>query len=102
MYSIYLFRYNLAELSYHPTLKFPDLWLSADTEEDQRHVSIEFDRGEYIGGRLSDSFTAQPGTRYMVDRDITVLPEAEFYVKPGAQLEFENGIGILIQVCALG
>ena len=91
-------RYNLAVLVYHPTLKFQDLWGSGDTAADHNPVSVEFDRGSTIGGRLGETFTAQRGGVYQVDRDVTVLPEGRLLVQPGATLHFQNGLGVLIQV----
>ena len=92
------FRYNLAELNYHPTLRFPNLWTSSDTSDDQESISVDFDRGSTIGGRLSGRFDARSGQTYFVDRDIIVLPEGELRLQPGATLEFENGLGMLVQV----
>ena len=79
-------------------MKFPDLWLSKDTENDYQPISGDFEREDTIGGRLDYLFRARSDTRYRVDRDITVLPEGQFIVEPGARLEFENAIGILVQV----
>lgn len=74
------------------------MWTSTDTSDDQESISVEFDRGDTIGGRLSGIFNAEAGRTYFVDRDIIVLPEGQLRLKPGATLEFENGLGMLIQV----
>ena len=74
--------------------------MSGDTGTDQESISIDFNRGDTIGGRLSGRFDVQSGQTYFVDRDVIVLPEGELRLFPGATLEFENGIGMLVQVGA--
>ena len=101
-------RYDLAKIQYHPALKYGDLSWHATTHEERPH-EIEFSRpGNRLGGRLPwiatadnfrhhRTFTTEPGETYYVDRDITVLPDGVLDISPGTVLEFENGIGMLIQ-----
>jgi hypothetical protein len=93
-------RYNLASIEYHPTLKYPDLWNSVSTY-DKLHQDPAFQRGNRLGGKLGHSLTLQPGLKYRVDRDINILPRGELRISGNTQLEFENGLGILIQVCEM-
>ena len=89
-------RYDLAYIRYHPVLRYDDLYGEYVTDE-QRPEEIAFSRGDKLGGRLAEKFETDPRrTKYIVDRDISVLPEGTLIIKPGTTLEFENSLGMLI------
>ena len=51
----------------------------------------------YLGGRISSSVNLWSKlSPYIVISDITVLPEAELTIYPGVELQFSNGVGMLI------
>ena len=58
----------------------------------------EFERGDYIGGKLVNDMTLTPGKTYHVDRDINILPDKRLTIKNGVKLEFENSLGVFVQV----
>ena len=90
-------RYNLARITYHPALKY-DRVFEDFTTFDQAPVEIKFDRGSTLGGRLYSYFSTERNKRYHVDRDINVMPGWRLTIEEGTILEFENGIGMLVQV----
>lgn len=91
-------RYNLARIDYYPAMRnyFVEECGEWDLSED-KPVEIEFDRGDTIGGKLGRKFETVAGKKYFVDRDINVLPDGEFIIRQGSELQFENAIGMLIQ-----
>ena len=51
----------------------------------------------YLGGRVSSSVNLWSKlSPYIVISDITVLPDAELTIHPGVELQFSNGVGMLI------
>ena len=51
----------------------------------------------YLGGRISSSVNLWSKlSPYIVISDITVLPDAELTIHPGVELQFSNGVGMLI------
>ena len=51
----------------------------------------------YLGGRISSSVNLWSKlSPYFVISDITVLPDAELTIHPGVELQFSNGVGMLI------
>ena len=98
-------RYDLAYLKYHPVLMQPDLQWHATTHENLEKEVAFLRPGNRLGGRLpwfrergikTLEFRTDPIT-YIVDRDITILPEGHLIITPGTTFEFENSIGMLVQ-----
>ena len=51
----------------------------------------------YLGGRISSSVNLWSKlSPYIVISDITILPDAELTIHPGVELQFSNGVGMLI------
>jgi len=88
-------RYNLARILYHPALAFDWLWTPVLTD---RNIAIEiaFQRGNNLGGRLATALRLPPGN-YFVDRDVSVISFGFLFVSPGTTIQFENGLGMLVQ-----
>ena len=91
-------RYNLARIDYHPVLRYDRVYEDFTTETDHAPVEVKFHRGSRLGGRLYTAVTTRPNTLYHVDRDIDVMPEGMLTIADGTILEFENSIGMLVQV----
>ena len=46
---------------------------------------------------VAEYFISEPGIKhYIVDHDLTILPEGTMEIRSGTTLEFENGLGVLI------
>ena len=86
-------RYNLADLDYHPVLRYDDLYTSKVTD-DQEPQLLPFSRGNRIGGLLGKLFETQAGKVYSVDRDINILPHGTLKLAQGTVLEFGNAISM--------
>ena len=61
--------------------------------DEQMPIEIDFDRGDYLGGRLAYHKTTDPGRTYFVDRDISIISDGHLTVSAGTTLEFQNALG---------
>lgn len=67
---------------------------SLSTSFDQ-NPPLDLDR---LGGRLFESLhlIARPGRPYVIQSDLTVMPDATLVIEPGAELQFYPSVGILV------
>lgn len=97
-------RYSLAKINYFPVLKEPVLQsnIFSDNDPPYRHrfrngSSLEI--GGVIDIKLQQSVTLEYSpVPYRVTRDIFVPQGASLTVAAGVQIEFENSIGLFVQV----
>lgn len=84
---------NYAEVLYRPFLLENNVDASSSVALSERLV-VDFDR---LGGRLFEDLTLERRDRpYLVNADITVMPDVTLTIRPGVQMEFAPNVGILV------
>ena len=85
-----------AYVQFVPFLSAPDLFaLSISPDPKSDRVSLE--QISVLGGRLTQSLTLRKRSQpYIVNRDLTIMPEATLTIEAGVTLSFFPNVGILV------
>ena len=89
-------RSNLAQIIYWPYACNEKLWFHEASSSLRPPMEFDFKAVNSFGGVLDTGDTTLPARRYTVTNDILVKPGAKLSLKPGTELNFLNGVGMLV------
>lgn len=89
-------RSNLAEIIYWPYACNEKLWFHEASNNLRPPKEFDFTKTTSLGGVFDVGNAVLPARRYTVTSDITIKPNAKMTLKPGTELNFANGIGMLV------
>lgn len=91
-------RYNLAQIEFLQYITMPDAldsFIISNDQERDKLMPFPSDSTE-IGGEVWGQIVLEP-RKYTVRRDIYVRPEGELIIKEGAEFQFDQAIGMMVQ-----
>lgn len=89
-------RSNLAEIVYWPYACNEKLWHHESSNNERPPANFDLTATDSFGGVFDLGDTTLPVTRYTVTNDILVKPNAKLTLKSGTELNFVNGVGMLV------
>ncbi|RNA26979.1 bark beetle isoform X1 [Brachionus plicatilis] len=89
-------RSNLAQIIYWPFSCNQRLWHSESSSDLRPPVDFNLYAAQNFGGVYDLANSVLPSGKYTVVNDILVKPGAKLTIKSGAELNFLNGVGILV------
>lgn len=89
-------RSNLAQIIYWPYACNEKLWFHEASNNLAPPKFFDFQATTNFGGIFDIGHAVLPAQRYLVTNDILIKPNAKLTILPGTELNFINGVGMLV------
>ena len=89
-------RSNLAEIIYWPYSCNEKLWFHEASNNLRPPREFDFKNINTLGGIFDMGHVELPAQRYTVTNDILIKPHSKLTLRPGTELNFLNGVGMLV------